>query len=248
MTLLTRRAGASLHHQLYSILLSSISSGKYAKGSLLPSEDALADTYQVSRATVRRSMQTLEEKGIVRRRHGVGAQVIASLDADARADYPVMNLVGSFTEASELEILGFGFVPASSQLAAKLDLNVGDTILHVTRLRRIDGIPFRLTHHYLPEALGRRLTAEMLEQRPLISILIDIGCTPQRADNIISATLADVAEADPLQVDIGAPMLELSRVVRDPDRRPILVQQAFSPASRERLFIETDVTAKPAGK
>ena len=62
-TILDRGQGAPLHHQLYLVLADAISSGRYAEGDALPTEEKLTELYGVSRITVRRAMASLHEQG-----------------------------------------------------------------------------------------------------------------------------------------------------------------------------------------
>jgi len=238
MGALTRRPGASLHHQLYSILHSGISSGRYGDGALLPSEDALAESYQVSRATVRRAMQTLEAKSLVDRLPGIGTRVIRPGGVPVAP--PAFDLVGAFPEPGELTLIGFEYVGAAAEVAELLELTPGDPVLRVSRLRRVKCTPFRLTRHYLPEAVGKQITADMLEMRLLADVLVDLGYHLRRTRNLVGAVLAEVADADLLAIEPGAPLLEMSRVVRDENDRPILLQHSITPPEREKLCIEND--------
>jgi GntR family transcriptional regulator len=242
---LTRRDGASLHHQLFSILQSGIFSGRYRDGALLPSEDSLAETYEVSRATVRRAMLTLESKGMIKRVPGVGTRVL-SPGPEAAAASTVVDLVGSSSAPNELSMLEFGFMGASAEVAAQLELSPGDTILHVSRLRRVDSTPFRLTHHYLPAYIGRRLTPKMLEKRLIIDVLADLGVVPARTVNVISAILANADDADILKVDVGVPLLDLTRIARAATGAVLMVQHTTTPPEREKLYIEVDSISKQA--
>jgi len=52
-----------------------ILSGQLAPGDFLPAEPTLCKQLNVSRATVREAIRTLEARGFVQRRHGVGVQV-----------------------------------------------------------------------------------------------------------------------------------------------------------------------------
>jgi len=239
MGALTRRPGASLHHQLYSILHSGIYSGRYGDGALLPSEDALAESYRVSRATVRRAMQTLEAKSLVERLPGIGTRVTMPGGVPAVVA-PAFDLVGAFPEPGELNLIGFEYVGAAAEVAEFLELTPGDPVLRVSRLRQVKGTPFRLTRHYLPEAVGKRVTADMLEMRLLADVLVDLGYRLRRTRNLISAVLAEVGDADLLDIEPGAALLEMSRVVRDENDRPILLQHSITPPEREKLCIESD--------
>ena len=68
-----------LYQQLMRRLKNDIVSGRYAAGARIPSEQALCDTYGVSRVTVRKAMLDLVQEGLLVRRQGKGTFV-----ADAR--------------------------------------------------------------------------------------------------------------------------------------------------------------------
>jgi DNA-binding FadR family transcriptional regulator len=57
-------------------LIARIAAGTYAAGSMLPKEERLAEQLDVSRGVVRECIRALEERGVVRVRHGRGATVL----------------------------------------------------------------------------------------------------------------------------------------------------------------------------
>ncbi len=68
----------SLSSELASILAKKIDSGEYAPGESLPSEQALAETFSVSRTVVREALTRLKEQDKIRPRRGLPALVTAS--------------------------------------------------------------------------------------------------------------------------------------------------------------------------
>jgi GntR family transcriptional regulator, galactonate operon transcriptional repressor len=54
-----------------------IASGVHPAGTMLPKEELLAEEFDVSRGTVRETIRALEERGVVRVKHGRGATVAA---------------------------------------------------------------------------------------------------------------------------------------------------------------------------
>ena len=58
------------------LLLGRIAAGTYPAGSMLPKEQTLAAELDVSRGVVRECIRALEERGVVRVRHGRGATVL----------------------------------------------------------------------------------------------------------------------------------------------------------------------------
>jgi DNA-binding GntR family transcriptional regulator len=67
-----------LHHEVARDLLQQIRAGRFPIGSKLPSEPELGRLYAASRYAVREAVQSLEELGVVKRRQGIGTEVLSS--------------------------------------------------------------------------------------------------------------------------------------------------------------------------
>jgi len=65
-----------LHREIMDELMGRIAAGAYPAGTMLPKEARLADELDVSRGVVRECIRALEERGVVRVRHGRGATVL----------------------------------------------------------------------------------------------------------------------------------------------------------------------------
>jgi len=81
--------------KVYSKLKGMIFDDTYPKGTLMPTEPELCDMFQVSRTTIRKAMELLEQGGFVNIQQGRGTQVL---------DYKTtqkLNIVSSFTETLE---------------------------------------------------------------------------------------------------------------------------------------------------
>lgn len=74
--------------KLYEQLKSEISDGAYPLGHLMPTEDQLCESYNVSRYALREAMARLESEGMIKRRRGSGSRVI-SLVANSSARHAV---------------------------------------------------------------------------------------------------------------------------------------------------------------
>ena len=64
-----------LYIQVQDIILKKIENGEYFAGMRIPSERELAQTYGVSRVTVKKAIEGLVEKGLLCRRQGKGTFV-----------------------------------------------------------------------------------------------------------------------------------------------------------------------------
>ncbi len=57
-------------------LAARVTSGEFPLGSRLPNETELAESYGVARMTVRRALEVLRDRGIIRTLHGRGSVVV----------------------------------------------------------------------------------------------------------------------------------------------------------------------------
>ena len=75
------------HEQIAHHLRREIKEDYFQEGDKLPSEKRLCEYFQVSRITVRRALQTLENENLIYRKQGLGAFVMAR-----NADSPLIQL------------------------------------------------------------------------------------------------------------------------------------------------------------
>lgn len=99
-----------LYQQIADAIVDAIAKGQYSVGTRLPGERELAETFSVSRPTVREAMIALEIRGLVEARHGSGLYVTA-LPVENASEIELD--VGAF-ELLEARILFEGEVAAVS--------------------------------------------------------------------------------------------------------------------------------------
>jgi DNA-binding GntR family transcriptional regulator len=71
-------AAEFVYVQLANDLADRIGQGEFSIGTRLPSEAELAEHYGVAKMTVRRALDVLRERGMVRTLHGRGSVVVAT--------------------------------------------------------------------------------------------------------------------------------------------------------------------------
>lgn len=151
----------SLADQIYELVLKGITDGTYPEGSMLPSENQLAEIYQVSRPTIRAAFARLAERGYVKRRRGVGTMV-----SEAPS---IVNPLYQFIDIFE-RITSRGLAPGFQQIQASiiladdkqariLDVSPGSDLLSIHKLFTADGHPIIYFENYIPRhVFGKNLT------------------------------------------------------------------------------------------
>ncbi len=220
---MTEAIETSKTRRVYLTLRDRISSGELTPGTRLPSEPDLADLHDVSRVTIRRALAELEREGLISRRPGAGTFITARMiKRPIVAD--LSNALAHLVEmgrSTDVRLLQFAYVDAAPEIADSLRLDPGEKVQRSVRVRIIDSEPFSYLVTHVPQRIGQTYSEAELGAKPLLTLIERSGVKVDRATQTITATLAgpDVAEA--LGIDIGAPLLALTRTVFDMKRRGI---------------------------
>ncbi|WP_210317695.1 GntR family transcriptional regulator [Salinarimonas ramus] len=217
------------HHQLYLVLRQQIREGAFDGGVPLPSEHKLGGEFGVSRITVRRAMERLEQEGFVERHRGRGTFVrdgAAISPVQASISGSVENLVAMGLE-TQVRVMGVDYVPPPPAVARQLGLAAGAPCQRAVRVRALDGRPFSHLTTYVPEEIGRTFDVDDLARTPLLILIAQAGRPIARAAQSVSATLATPEIARALDIDPGEALLAIRRVVRDVDGRAVEVMHGL---------------------
>ncbi|MCS4487352.1 trehalose operon repressor [Staphylococcus americanisciuri] len=151
---------------IYEQMRTAIVDGTYAYGTQLPSEHQLMNQYNVSRETVRKSLNMLVSEGMIQKIRGKGSIVIYQ----GLTDFPFADLV-SFKEvqqqrgkAHETQLQVFEKVVARDVPIVRkaLDITADTSLWHIIRYRKIEGIAKIIDEDYLIYDLFPDLTEQDL--------------------------------------------------------------------------------------
>lgn len=210
--------------RVYLSLSNDISTGVYSEGSLLPGENKLAERFGVSRITIRRALDALAADGQIQKKTGAGSIVLArperpqSITADFATLMPQLVEMSTTTTA---RLLSFSYAAASKTVSSALGIANGDFVQTAVRIRLSSNQPFSHLTTHVPEAIARNYDEADLATQPLFRLFERSGVSVSSAYQSVTATLAAPDVADALSVSVGAPLLSLTRVVRDSEGRGI---------------------------
>ncbi|MCJ1959920.1 GntR family transcriptional regulator [Novosphingobium mangrovi (ex Hu et al. 2023)] len=238
--MLDREGAVPLYHQIYLFLRDEILSGQRPFGSAMPTEQELAETYDVSRITARRVLNDLAEQNYVERKRRVGTRVIfksPSKPIEANIDQAYGSLL-AMGEGSEIKVLTVEKVPAPARAAASLQVDPGTPVVRIVRVRAVDGVNIGFIVSYVPEDLEPYVTREGLEKAPILKLLEPVGVHLRHAEQIINAVLAFGEMLDAMGVELNSPILRITRVSYDADDRPFMLTYAHYRADRFHIRMD----------
>lgn len=188
-----------------------VASGEFADG--FPGELELAETYGVSRGTIRNALRPLRETGSVTAQRGKKPQVIVGGMGSTFG--PVYSLFASVQESgmTQRSVVLDRRIVTDPVTAGLLSLPPTEELLKLSRLRLADDEPFAVDHVWLPAERVRPLldvdfaeTALYKELRERCGITVDGGHEELRADT------ASALDVERLGCALGAPMFRIQRI------------------------------------
>ncbi len=212
-----------LYHQLKQVLLEQIADGTWKPGELIPGEQELQTTFGLSRTTVRQALRELELDGKVIRYRGRGTFV--NTPKIAHSPEPSHSLTRSLLRRGMTpgwRVLSHGPVAAPEDLAPQLDCDVGDSVYCIRRVRLANDEPIGIHTAHVAPAFASLVDRDRLEEGGSMDYL-NIGdlLDGSRAERVLEAVAAADDDAEILDVEPGAPVLRILRVLVAADGQPI---------------------------
>lgn len=207
-------------------LLSRIASGRIPPGSKLPPEPALAEELGVSRPTLREALRSLEEDGFVTRTRGAGTYAThrPRLRNNLDVNFGVTEAIRAAGMEPGTSMTAVHSGGADDEEAAALDLQPGDPVVRLERLRTADGDPVVLS---VDVVAASRIAASELSSMPLDGSLYELleahGTPVEHGVVRIEPARADRSLAKRLAVKSGALLLYLHQVDFGREGEPLLL-------------------------
>ncbi len=216
------------YHQVYLVLREQLHEGKFSQG--LPGELALMQQFSVARVTVRRALAQLAQEGLISREPGRGTRSLVqrrvqTTDAthktqQARLTGLLENLV-SMGLRTTVKVLSVQRIPAPHDVAMTLHMQDGEWVQKAERVRYTKEGPLSHITTWVPERIARGFGRKELAQKPILMLLEESGVKVGRAQQSISAKLADASMAQHLDIAVGSALLAVNRLIYDTDDQPI---------------------------
>lgn len=238
--MIVRDSKLPFYQQLYEMLRNKIVRGEWQPGEMIPSESELIEQYQVSRITARKALEALVNEGLIYRERGRGTFV-----AHPTVEQGLIRII-SFTEDMRqrgfkpgTRVLSSGLIPAVQEVAEKLQVEPGEELAHIERLRLADNEPMsveesHLVHRYCPGILQQDFA-----KNPLREALEDnYGVRLVHARQVIRAISASRKLSEKLSIQPNSALLYIERVSFSDRGMPVEFLRLYHRGDRYALYNE----------
>jgi GntR family transcriptional regulator len=210
LTKLDTKNPIPLYHQLKETIIRKINSRDWKHGDQIPSESNFQEVFKVSRATVRRAMELLENEGYIKKEKGRGTFVhIKKID-----DF--LPHLKSFTEDmkgrnAKKSVITAKYVIPEKDIQKKLGISAREKALFLRRLMIVDDYILGYLDEYIPKKFGLNLDEDY--SKSLYRIFEKYDLAPSEADQIIEAVQSTEEDMRIMKLDAPVSTLQINRVV-----------------------------------
>ncbi len=206
-----------LWKQILTDLEARLENGEF--GARFPTDRELVEEYGTSRHTVREAVRHLKARGIIERERGRGSIVTEPfLQQPMGALYNLFSTVEQAGHVQESQVLALDMRP-DAHAASRFGFDPVTPLVHLERLRLMDGEPLALDTVWLAPDIGRPLLDADFERASLYEELYSrSGVRPSAGSEAISAMLPDEALCDVLELGPQEALMRIERVTKHADR------------------------------
>ncbi|ROO51479.1 GntR family transcriptional regulator [Micromonospora sp. Llam0] len=238
------------YREIAADLREAIARGDHPPGSRIPTEHELAESYGVSRETVRRALAELRAAGVLESARAAGTRVATPPVRLALTRYAAVTdpgrtraHLGPWETAcadqgvtGSVELVAVESVPAPAQVAARLEVPAGTSMVLRRRRHLADGHVVQVHESWMPSTLvaGTVLAEPGKVVGGVYAAMMAAGVRPATASEELSARPASEAERTALGLVAVGWVLELWRTTRDVTGQAVEALQVVSDARRVR--------------
>lgn len=202
-----------LYLQLFNRISDEIKLGRWKPGEQIASERELMRLTGVSRATVRQTLASLTQQGILERKHGRGTFVTRPrFEQQIQPAYSFSEQLRALNLNVQDRILEKAEIAATADMAKWFGLTFGEPLIHLERLRLLEDVPLLVNRSYVV----KRFCPDLLEidiGPSLYRLLAEHYHLPLlRSSDTLESIPAEGVIADYLHIGRGEPVMYTQRI------------------------------------
>ncbi len=210
---LERGSGISLYRQIQHKLMDQIRSGAFKPSEPLPSVEEIANRYGVSLMTARQAVRSLCDLGVIYSQQGKGTFITRTkVEKNFRRVLSFSEEMKMRGSTPESRVLSLRLCAPSREVRKALELNGGEKIYALHRLRKADGIPMGVERSWLPALACPDLPRVFEANASLYRTLGEhYGIQLHSASEVVEVGKATAEEARLLRIKPRSPVFLFTR-------------------------------------
>ena len=221
-----------------------IVSGHYKPGEPLEDQTTLAAAYKTTRVTVQKAIHLLAQKGLVYSRQGSGVYVKknALLKNKGLLGTALTGTSNRLKDKHEVKtkVLDFQTIFPTPEECELLMLEKEQSLYVLSRLRIVDGEPFKLEKSLFPLHVIPNLTTKIAENSIYDYIKQDLQLTPYGANRVIRSAKPTAEDQEHLQAKADDPIFEVEQVVFLENGTPFEYSVSRSRYDKSEMVVNLD--------
>lgn len=206
----------------------------------LPGERELCEIFNTSRPTIRKAIDVLEKDGKIIRLQGKGTFFVGE---GPHVDHQMNSIMGFYNDVklqgkiTSSKVLLQKIEPASQKIADKLNIQEGDMVFHLERLRYIGEELYSLTNSYHPIDYMPELPKVDFTNQSLYDAMGEFGIQIEWMQQVLEVKPANAYEALQLEIEENEPISVRSSITYDTKKRIVEYVEVTTQAYRTKYEI-----------
>ncbi len=219
-----------LYKEIRTVITSSLANGEWKPGNVIPSEFSLAESFGVSKGTVRRALDELVSEKILVRRQGRGT-FVATHSRD-RTLYHFLHILGrdGKKEYPAAGLISYRTLGGDETTCDKLDLEPGSKVIIFRNLVKLGGTPVFIDDIVIAHKTFQGLTEQMLKNRESTIYALYQSCfniNVIRISEQLSAGRPPPDVAQKLGIARSTPVLVIARIALTYHDKPVELRKSW---------------------
>ena len=227
-----------LYVQVYDILKANVEQGEWSVGSMIPTEDDLCKTYDVSKATIREAIAELVRDGYVRRQQGKGTFVICAEPHRGLAMRTGITEGIAGNEAPfNIEVIAMGVMAPTDDI--RICLQMEEDIHYIFTKRLVDDKAIFIDESFFPCSLFPDISVDDIVHKSIYD-LVD-GKAGRKIVKVVQTIEVAPIAADKAAILVaveGSPSLRVHRILVGSDGKPMAYTRLVGSGTKYKMQME----------
>lgn len=206
------------YKEIYSDIKKDILRNHYRAGTVMPTQDELAKKYNVSRLTLRKSLELLIDEGLIHTQQGSGTVVRAQLTNNSKEllplDLPIGTTYSHRDQDITSKILSFGARLPNEIEQKSLKIKSNEPVYEIRRVRLKNGKVYSYEHTIMPTRIAP-LDEKILKGSIYGYLGGERNIFMTDARRVIYAESASEYSSKALEIKKNAPLLVIEQIAYD---------------------------------